>query len=620
MIVYSSTKDQFNSDVHTSQIERVIQQHYFGIFRRNVSQSELRSWRNSLEQMSLLLSGNPAIPGNCGIAIEFTLPPTSKRIDFLISGLNSAQQPAVCIIELKQWEACEVTELDGVVKTYLGGSFRETVHPSYQAWSYQSTLMNFNESVYNGGVSLTSCAFLHNMESDRAILDSRYTYYTQKSPVFIRTKKLELTAFITKSIAEGDEGAALRTIENGRIRPSKKLSAEIVNILKQKSEFTLLDDQKLVFEKCFQMVKDAKEDEKRVVIVRGGPGTGKSVVALNLLVHLISERQNAAYVSKNAAPRTVYKERLFGAMTKAKFDSLFLGSGKFIEASKDSYDGLVIDEAHRLNEKSGLYGNLGENQVKEIIQSAKASVFFLDENQKVSLSDIGNEEMINYWANYFDAQVEVMELTSQFRCAGSDIYLAWLDHTLGIRETAHSTLKGTDYQFQVMDSPNELFDKLYELNKEKNSARVVAGYCYPWRSKKDSEAMDIIFEDFGFQKQWNLASDGSTWIERPDSIEQIGCIHTCQGLEVEHIGVIIGKDLYFQDGEVRSNYTKRDRHDNTMKGIKKRIKEFGEIAEKEADLIIRNTYRTLMTRGMKSCSIWCEDPALNKYIKSVLEG
>lgn len=617
MIIYNSTKRGFVSDVMSGRIETIVEEKFIQRLNRRVSESEKRSWANSMKDMCLVLQGDYAIHNDCGVAIEFTLPPTSKRIDFLISGVDESQKSSVIIIELKQWENCERTSLDAIVRTFLGGTVRDTIHPSYQAYSYQTTLSDFNEAVYTGEVTLQSCAFLHNMTETQHIKHPHYSTYLSQSPVFLKTEMKKLQDYISNSFVQGDHGLAIKQIENGRIKPSVALSKEISKILKGNKSFTLLDDQKLVFEKCLEQSLKYS-GTKNVVIVRGGPGTGKSVVAINILVSLISKRRNAAYVSKNAAPREVYQDRLFGAMTKSRFKTLFLGSGKFMDTLEEKYDCLIVDEAHRLNEKSGLYGNLGENQVKEIIESTNTSIFFLDEDQRVALSDIGSFDEISGWANHFGAEVLELNLQSQFRCSGSDAYMAWLDNTLGIRDTAHQFLDKTDYQFDVMSSPLELHEKIKSLNEDKNSARIVAGYCYRWVSKKDPLAFDIEFPFFDYRAKWNLASHGSTWIENPDSVTEVGCIHTCQGLEVDHIGVIIGRDMIFSDGEVKTDYLSRDRHDKTMKGSKKMVKEYGEQAIDQLDTLIRNTYRTLMTRGMKSCSIWCEDPALNDYFKRVI--
>jgi hypothetical protein len=277
----------------------------------------------------------------------------------------------------------------------------------------------------------------------------------------------------------------------------------------------------------------------------------------------------------------------------------------------------VVDEAHRLNEKSGMFQNLGENQIKEIIHAAACSVFFIDEDQKVTMKDIGSKDEIKKQAKLLNAEVIEMELSSQFRCNGSDAYLAFLDNLLQIRETANTDLKEINYEFKVCDSPAELQKIIFEKNKEKNSARLVAGYCWDWKSQKDNNAMDIEFPEYKFAMKWNLALDSMLWIMKPNSVNEIGCIHTCQGLELDYVGVIIGEDLIVRNGIVLVDPAKRSRMDSSIKGYKKLFKENPEKAKDLIRKIIKNTYRTLMTRGMKGCYVWSVDKETNEWLKKI---
>ena len=274
-----------------------------------------------------------------------------------------------------------------------------------------------------------------------------------------------------------------------------------------------------------------------------------------------------------------------------------------------------MDEAHRLNLKSGLYRNLGENQIVELIRSADCTVFFVDDDQVVTLLDIGTAAAIEGVAKDFGASITHLELASQFRCGGSDGYLAWLDDVLGIRETANPTLDPNEFDFRVIDSPTELHDLISQRNEERNRARVVAGYCWNWTSKRKPDAFDIEMPAFGYQRQWNLAQDGSLWLVAPGSIEQVGCIHTCQGLELDYVGVIIGPDMLFADGAVQTDPLKRSSQDQTLRGYRGKWRKDAELRQR-ADRIVRNTYKTLMTRGMKGCYVYCCDPALADFLRS----
>jgi DUF2075 family protein len=390
-------------------------------------------------------------------------------------------------------------------------------------------------------------------------------------------------------------------------------------MLKGNQEFLMIDDQKVVYETALQLATQSSEINKNILIVQGGPGTGKSVVAINLLVELTKKQLLTKYVTRNAAPRDVYESKLTKSFRKSHISNLFSGSGSFTETAPNLFDALIVDEAHRLNAKSGMYQNKGENQIKEIIHSAKFSVFFIDEDQKVTLKDIGEKEEIKMWALQLGAEVQELELESQFRCNGSDGYLAWLDNILQIRKTANDTLSGIDYDFKVYDSPAKLRDTIFEKNKINNKARLVAGYCWKWQSKNDhtGQVKDIEIPEYDFAMRWNLASDGNLWVLKPEAVNEVGCIHTCQGLEMDYVGVIIGPDLTVRSGKIITDATKRAGSDKSVHGYKKMFAEDPDAAEALADTIIKNTYRTLMTRGQKGCYIYSVDPETQQYFQDL---
>lgn len=616
MIVYEATQQQFLHDTDNDDIEDVILALYTAKTGKKVGLPEIASWKGSLGYMAKALRA-PGMPPDTGVAIELHLPQSSKRIDFTLTGHGESGEKNAVLVELKQWSSSKLSAKDAIVVTALGKGMNETVHPSYQAWSYASLLEGFNEAVYTQGIALRPCAYLHNYVRDGVIDAPHYQGYIDKAPLFLKGKdELEqLRAFIRKYIHSGDNKAVLYELANGRIRPSKALADALTGLLKGKPEFVLIDDQKEVYEAALAAAKNASTEKPRVLIIEGGPGTGKTVLALNLLVKLTALGLVGKYVSKNAAPRRVYETKLVGTMTRTKFSHMFTGSGAFIDAEPDVFDVLVVDEAHRLNAKSGLYGNLGENQIKELIGASKCTVFFIDEAQRVTLGDIGSKAAIRSYAEAKGALVEEYSLASQFRCSGSDGYLAWLDNALEIRPTANGRLNPSDYDFRIFDCPQALHDAIDALNSG-NKARVVAGYCWPWRSKKDSSADDIVIGEY--RRQWNLSQDGSLWIIADGSVDQVGCIHTCQGLEVDYIGVIIGPDFVVRNGRVVTAPDERDRHDKSIKGYKKLSKSDPELAQRETEAIIKNTYRTLMTRGMKGCYIHCTDPETAAYFQHMV--
>jgi hypothetical protein len=618
MIIYQATKAQFLLHVNCDDIEQVISRQYRAATGHGVGSSEVQSWKNSLFEMSKVLA-DEEIPADVGVAIEYQLPQSSKRVDFVITGEDSDNRIKVVIVELKQWSESRRSEKDAIIWARRGGKTgeREGPHPSYQAWSYSAYLEDFNAAVQDGRMALQPCAYLHNHPRDGEIDHPHYREHMARAPLFLADERKKLIAFIRDHVKYGDRRNALYAIESGRIRPSKMLSEAVVGLLQGKPEFTLIDDQKVVFEAILAADRRSQE-KKQVLIVRGGPGTGKSVVAINALSALIAKKRNARYVSKNAAPRAVYEAKLTGTFKKTRISNLFSGSGAFVDVPGDTYDVLVVDEAHRLNEKSGLYRNLGENQVKELMAAARCAVFFVDDDQIVTLQDIGHSAELRKWAEALGAEVEELELSSQFRCNGSDGYLAWLDGVLQIRETANPVLQPDEYDFRVLDDPSKLHELIELKNRSNNRSRVVAGYCWKWPSKKNPAAFDIELPEYGYRRQWNLGQDGSLWIVAPKSVEQVGCIHTCQGLELDYVGVIIGPDMTFRDGRIVTDPGKRASSDQSIKGLKAMMRNRPDEARELADRIIKNTYRALMTRGMKGCYVYCTDPALREFLRSRL--
>lgn len=620
MIIYSGSKKDFMTEVEEDTIAYSIRDSILAKMHRKTNDAEFRSWVNSLEYMYKVLN-DPDIPSNSGIAIEYNLPNTAKRVDFLISGYDEYECGNVVVIELKQWEKLEkVDGLDGLVETYTAGANRRVVHPSYQAWTYAAMIRDYNEYVQNADVGLWPCAYLHNYlrVEDDPLDDQIYADYLEEAPAFTKGYVKQLRDYIKRVVKAGDEGGLILEIDNGRIKPSKSLQDAIVGMLESNPEFNLIDDQKVVFERVMELARRCETDgKKRVLIARGGPGTGKTVIAINLLAQLTKEGLFVQYCSKNSAPREVYKKKLKGHRIPSSVDSMFKGSGSYVDVPRDAVDVILADEAHRLNEKSGLYANKGINQIYEIIHAAKLSVFFIDENQRVTVKDIGSIEEIRHWAEAEHAEIYEEELNSQFRCNGSDGYLAWLDDVLGIRETANYDLDDIDYEFIVFDTPQEVHDEVVLRNEGANKSRLLAGYCWEWptKTRNDTNAHDIEIDEF--EISWNLA-DGEAFAISPTSVNEAGCIHTTQGLEFEYAGVIIGDDLRFEDGELVTDYTKRAKTDQSIKGLKKMEAENPKQARKLADEIIKNTYRTLMTRGMKGCYVYATDPGLREYLKDRL--
>jgi len=623
MLVYENTKSAFLDDILEDRLVPEIKRGYESQGLGIGSESEVRAWENSFQYMYKVLHGSD-IPADAGVAIEFKIPLTSRRIDFLISGYDADETAHVVIIELKQWGGHNtepVENKDGIVTTLLGSGLRETTHPSYQAQSYADLLEDFNRSVQQQSIELQPAAYLHNFDPVyREKLDNElYEPYTSEAPLYLRGEAKELRAFLEDQIRVGDDRDALYELNDGDIKPAKSLQDSLLSMLEEQDEFTLIDSQKVVFEKAVELAKRSDRDgQKRVLIVDGGPGTGKTVVAINILAELINDDLVAQYVSKNRAPREVYKEKLRGDKLVKEIEHLFTGAGSYVDTEANTLPALIADEAHRLNEESTFFGR-GENQIMEIINAAKFSVFFIDESQRVHIDDIGSKAEIRKHAEDMDAEIEEMTLESQFRCNGSKGYIAWLDDVLQIRRTANADGFDLDYDLQLFDDPQVLHEAIAEKNEHTRLSRVVAGYCWEWEkeARSDPDVHDIQIGDY--ERSWNLDA-GDPWAIAEGSIDEVGCIHTCQGLEFDYVGVIVGEDLKYRDGEIVVDHEARASTDRSLFGIKKMFDEQPDEAAELAEELIKNTYRTLMSRGMKGCYIYCCDDQLQDYLETRIEA
>lgn len=611
MILYSATVKRFVDDVENIRIVNILNDLIYKNLYRRTTDSEQESWSNSLKYMSDIVK-KASIADDCTIALEYNLSMTGKRIDFILTGYNSEKKESIILFELKQWsEVKSIAESNILLETFVGNSLKEVIHPAYQVWSYQELLNDFNNYIQVNDVKVNSCCVLHNYRKKDSdpLFEDKFSDFLSNVNVFTKDSEKELIDFININIKTGDNGQIIHRIDVSKISPSINLQNNISNLINNNSCFTLIDEQMIVYDK---VINYAQSDSKNVIVIEGGPGTGKSVIAINLLAKLTSLGKVCQYVSRNTAPRAVYSYNLKGTMKKTSIDNLFKSSGSYTNIDNDVFDMLIVDEAHCLTEKSGLFSNYGINQIKEIINASKCSVFFIDELQKVHLNDIGTIKEIELWAKYYGASIFKYKLNSQFRCCGSNNYLDFIDFVLGYRNNFDGDI---GYDIKVIDSPIEL-DCLIKQKNKTSSSRLLAGYCWNWNKKEvnNPDCHDIVIGDYS--ASWNLGMNQTFAID--DSINEVGCIHSVQGLEFDYVGVIIGQDLCYNDNKICTDVTKHASTDPSFKGIKKMLKEDKSEAFKIADEIIRNTYRVLLTRGKKGCYIYCVDKELNQYLKNTI--
>jgi len=613
VILFSCTKKQFVQYVNDKTISNHVYDAYKKVFHQKTKLSQIKSWSNSLPFLKDILE---MMPDNTGITIEYNIPLTSKRIDVVISGYDITHRPVLILLELKQWEyAKKVKNQDACVRTLIGKSEKNCLHPAYQVLSYKELLQNYNLNIEAKEIKIIPLVYLHNYDLKLTddLYDKKYFPYYQKVSMFGKEDVEELKYFLENNLCFGDNLKVINMIDESKLKPTKKLTDVIQYMIHSKKEFTLLDEQKVVMEEITKQVFASFTDhKKRVLIIKGGPGTGKSVLALNALGELLSLGLVGAYTSKNMAPRKVYQHMLSNRDSELNVRELFKSSGYFFRDSDNKYDFLLVDEAHRLQEKSGMKNNVDENQIHAIIKASKCSVFFVDEHQAITLKDIGTIANINYYAKSFEAEIYEYELKAQFRCNGSDNYLEFIDTLLYNKKNKVNYY----FDFQVIDSPTELYQLIKEKNTH-NNARLVAGFCWNRYSKQadNQDYHDIRIGDFSLS--WNL-KHGEEFAIRENAINEVGCIYNVQGLEFDYIGVIIGPDLKYANRKIITDYHARANTEKSLYGLQVLLKQDRETYEKLADTIIRNTYRVLLTRGMKGCYVYACDKKLQEHLKKIV--
>ncbi|MCI2068587.1 MAG: DUF2075 domain-containing protein [Bacilli bacterium] len=584
---------------------------------------EENSWVNSLPFVAKALDDD-SIDKNINLAIEYQFSLNKKRIDVIVYGQNEEKEDSLVVIELKQWSTATDSKKPNYVFTNGGGGAQDYLHPSFQAYAYGCTLKGFNSVIQDQHVDVESCSYLHNMDNgyeDILRNPAKYPFVSQ-SPVFLKDDEDKLRDFIKKYVRYGRK-KLIYEIDNGSIRPSKNFSNMLYQALKGQPIFTLDDEQANSVSTIIYEVTSAIEHRRRkTIIIKGGPGSGKSVVAINALGQLIhpqnGEPNNAVYCTTNFTPRTLFSELLVKDDYKKKaIDNLFRTLATFSRSRECEFDCVLMDESHRAFEwKFGQGIKKDVDMAEKVFYSSLVNVFFIDEDQVVTKHDYLTIDLIKKYAEKYNSELiegEDLHLTSQFRCMGGQNYIDFINCFLGY-SSQKVRLRSKNYDFQVFDTPTEMYDKIKNLQIDFPRTRLLAGYTHEWVSneknpKCDASKYDFDMDGHRFLMRWNRKVDWS-FINDTDQNDRIGCIHTIQGVDMDYAGVIIGKDLIYRDGHIVFDKTQNAKSD-TDSGIRT-------ADEALAERMIRNTYKVLLTRAIYGTYVYCEDKALNNYLKTII--
>jgi len=614
MILYEGTIEKFNEDVMQNAIADKAAEKYQTHYNRKPGVSEYRSWSHSLPILnnSFLYAG---LKDN-RILVEYELPYSSQRIDVLIFGTDSKGGENVVVMELKQWsnENVEDSESEGNVIIDYGRFKKEQPHPSLQVEGYHFNLKDFL-SVFedNKAPELSSCAYAHNYskEIDPVLFLPKFSKAIKTFPLFAKEDAVELGRYLKERLQSGKGEIVFERFARSPIKPSKKLLDHTSKMINKQQIFNLIDEQIVAYNAIMHKAKHlAKTKKKSVVIVKGGPGTGKSVIALEVMGELLRQGKKVIHATGSSAFTNTLR-KIVGNRAK----NLFKFFNSFTTSKPDFFDVLICDEAHRIRETSvSRYTpkdqRTGLPQIDELFKVAKLSIFFIDEYQIVRPNEIGSIELIKETARKFgidESDISEFELETQFRCSGSDSYLQWVDHVLKIRDT-EITEFDAKMELRIFNNPSDMMSEIRKRNQEKpNSARIAAGFCWPWSKPNldGSLVNDVKIGDF--EMPWEKKDQFWKWATDDSGMEQVGTVYTAQGFEFDYIAVIFGNDLAYDLGKGEWKSIPENSHDTQVKRNNPNITNH-----------FKNVYRVLLSRAHKGVYIYFVDKETKKYFRNNL--
>lgn len=623
MRLYSGTSQQFITDTAQNQISEKLKISFFSHYRFYPSPGEINSWKNSLRAMALVFQ--QADLTDHGVLLEYQLPLTSRRLDCMICGRDAEGKDNAMIGELKQWEKCTEAYGDNEVLTWIGTGQRETLHPSVQVGQYKMYLEDTHTAFYEDQdpVFLNACTYLHNYSCDKSdyIFSSKFEKALERYPLFTGDDVDRLTRHLAGKLERGEGLEVLKRVEESEYRPSKKLMEHVGAVIKGNAAYILLDEQLIAYDAVLAHAKRGFHDKKQaVILIKGGPGTGKSVIAINLMADLLLKGYNAHYATGSKA-FTETLRKVIGARGSVQFKYF----NSYAEADLNAVDILIADEAHRIRETSNSQFTPKERrtnlpQIDELLRASKVAVFFIDDHQVVRPNEIGSVDYIKEKAIAAGATVAEYELEAQFRCNGSDAFVNWVNNTLGIQRTANTMWDEKDeFDFKIFSSADVLEQAIRQKVKSGSTGRITAGFCWKWSDPSSDGTLkdDVIIGDY--HRPWNAKPDAarlapripkaSLWAYDPNGINQVGCVYTAQGFEFDYIGLIWGPDLTYNFDTQSWIGDKTKSHDKTVK----------KSGDRFIDLV-KSTYRVLLSRGLKGCYVYFMDKDTERFVKSRIEN
>lgn len=587
----------------------------------SASPSERRSWERSLPVLraDLLESGLSGVE----MLIEYQLPLTSKRADVVLAGEHPRTgRPSYVVIELKQWSSAHRFEDSDLLVTIDEYNGRPVTHPALQVRDYCDYLLGFTSALADDPSSVAGAAYLHNA-TDHGVDDLYLLPGDDHGRIFTGQRRTEFRDFLLSRLAPGASGTeAADHLLASRIAPSKQLLAVAAEEVQEREMFVLLDAQRDAYNYVLHAVERARRSNtKTAVVVSGGPGSGKSVIALSLLGEL--SRQGRSVLHATGSRSFTQTLRKVAGRRAPRVQKMFQYFNSFITAAPNDLDALILDEAHRIRETSAsrwtrAEHRTGKSQVDELLDAARVPVFLLDQHQVVRPGELGTVKDIRAHASARGIDVVEIDLADQFRCGGSVEYVRWVQRLLGLDPGGELPWTGDPaFEVAVVDSPEELEAMLRSRLDAGYSARIAAGYCWPWSDPRSDGTLVPDVQIGEWARPWNLKGDRSVggapaaalWATDPAGFGQVGCIYTAQGFEYDYAGVILGPDLVWREGVWQSV-----RGANKDPDFKNRAR----VGDHDFDRLVRNVYKVLLTRGMRGVALYSTDRRTHDHLHDLV--
>ncbi len=581
--------------------------------------SEVRSWDRSIPALTNALV--EAGLGDVEMLLEYGLPLTSKRADVILAGVHpSTGAPSYVVVELKQWSEAQPEDGDPL-RCRVPSYEQPLLNPIEQVRGYCDYLVSFNGALERSPDSVTGVAYLHNA-TDLTVAGLREVEEDHRGRMYTGDQRGAFLDYLRSRLAPKPGAAAADELLQAKVRPSKQLMAVAAEEVRDREQFVLLDEQRLAYETVMSAVRKARRaNRKQVVVVAGGPGSGKSVIALSLLGDLYRRGVPALHATGSQS-FTKTMRKVAGAR-KPEVQRLFRYFNSFMEAEPNDIDVLICDEAHRLRKTSAnrytkAALRTGRPQVAELIDAARVPVFLLDQHQVVRPGEMGTVDEIRRAAAEMEVGCEVVELDSQFRCGGSEAYVRWVTGLLGL-EGGGPEVWEPDGKVQLLtaSSPRGLEKFLESKRAEGYGARISAGYCWKWTTRitpgMTALPADVVIGDWS--RPWNLYGDRALlgappaplWATDPAGFQQVGCVYTAQGFEYDWSGVIMGPDLVW-----RTDRWVVDRTASKDPSFTRAT------PDEDVERLVRNTYKVLLTRGMVGTVIYSTDAETREKLRTLI--